>query len=63
MEETGIVISKNATATELATAMVRIIEDGQLRKRFSEDAVSWSRQFDWEQSYREFRSSIMSPSV
>lgn len=51
---TGLVISKDPTPEELANAMILLIEDSKLRRRLSENAVEWAKQFSWEKSCDEF---------
>lgn len=60
-QETGLILSKNPRPSELASAMQKIIEDDNLRKRLGRGAIAWSKQFTWEKSYQTFKE-ILSPS-
>jgi glycosyltransferase involved in cell wall biosynthesis len=51
---TGLVIPANATAAELAGAMIRLIEDTPLRERLSAAAIEWATRFDWDRSFDSF---------
>lgn len=52
--KTGILVSKNPTPQELGDAMIKLIEDKDLRERLSKNAVNWAKKFNWEESYRSF---------
>ena len=54
-DKTGLVVSKNPTDKELARAMIKIIENDKLRKKLSKNAISWSKKFTWDESYRGFK--------
>lgn len=58
--KTGILVSKNPTDRELADAMIKLIEDKKLRTKLSEGAFEWSKQFTWENGYKEFIAEIES---
>jgi glycosyltransferase involved in cell wall biosynthesis len=51
---TGLHISSSPTKEELASAMIRIIEDESLREKFSINAQKNATQFTWEKSYKKF---------
>lgn len=52
--KTGLVISSDPTAEELAVAMRRIIQDKKLSNGLAMEARGRSRQFSWEKSYAAF---------
>lgn len=56
--KTGILISKNPSQEEIAGEMIRLIEDENLRKRLSKNAIAYARKFTWEKSYKEFKEII-----
>ena len=56
--ETGLVVSANPSAEELADAMVRLADDEDLRRRLSAGALAWAARFDWETSFERFRSQL-----
>ncbi len=51
---TGLVLSPNPTAAELARAMKKIALDAKVRRRLSQGARQWADQLDWEKTYRGF---------
>lgn len=53
-QQTGLIGPSYPTADEMATMMISLIEDSELRARLSEGARTWSQQFDWETSYQQF---------
>jgi len=52
--KTGIIISKNPSSKELAEAMLRIINDTELRRNLSTHAISWAKKFTWASSFKQF---------
>ena len=50
--KTGIICNKN-TPNELANQIIRLIENHQLRRKLSVQALEYSRQFDWDRSAKE----------
>lgn len=52
--KTGVILSKNPKPPELALAMTRLIMDQTLRKKLSQEAVLWSKNFSWEKSFKSF---------
>lgn len=52
--KTGIVLSTSPTIIGLASVMIQIIEDKNLRNKLSQGALNWSKNFSWEKSYQEF---------
>ncbi len=56
--KTGILISRNPSAGELARAMERILRHATLRKRLSDNAQAQSANFTWQESYRQFMANI-----
>ncbi len=57
--KTGLILSKNPSAGELAKAMIKIIEDRKLRGKLSKEAVVWSKNFNWDKSYKEFKNLLI----
>lgn len=55
---TGILISASPTVDELASAMLKIIEDKPLRLMLSKNAIQWAKEFDWDASYNQFKEAI-----
>ena len=53
-EKTGIIISEHPSPNEVASAILRIVNDENLRKNLSSGAVDWSRNFNWNTSYSHF---------
>ncbi len=45
--ETGILIAPN-NSTELYQAMMRLVEDKHLRKKFGKSGRSWAKNFNWD---------------
>jgi len=39
---------------ELAKVLVNLLKDDDLRKRLSENAIEWAKQFSWDKSAEEF---------
>ena len=54
-KKTGIILSKNPSAEELAEAIVKFIQDKAFRDQVSHGALAWSRNFTWEKSFQEFQ--------
>jgi glycosyltransferase involved in cell wall biosynthesis len=52
--ESGLVVSANPSAGELAAAMLRLIEDEALRAALSRGAIEWAARFDWDRSFERF---------
>jgi len=50
--KTGVICKVN-TPEELAKEVARILTNASLRKKFSQNALEYSRQFDWEKSAKE----------
>ena len=50
--ETGIVISANPSAQELAKAMIRMIENKTEREKLCQGALQYAKQFTWNRSYQ-----------
>ncbi len=53
-DKTGLILAKNPKSEEVANAMIKIIENEKLRKTLSENSIKWSKNFTWDNSYREF---------
>jgi glycosyltransferase involved in cell wall biosynthesis len=51
---TGLVVSANPTASELAEAMIRLIEDDATRRALSSAAIDWAARFNWDRSFECF---------
>lgn len=58
--QTGFIASADPTAKELASYMIKIIEDNTIRKRFERNATRWAGNFSWGKSYREFIKAVNS---
>lgn len=56
--ETGIVVSANPSAEELAEAMIRLASDSDLRERLSAGAIAWASRFDWDTAFDRFRAQL-----
>jgi glycosyltransferase involved in cell wall biosynthesis len=56
---TGLSVSADPTATELAQAMLRIAEDEDLRDSLSRGAIEWAARFDWDRSFESFYEALM----
>lgn len=54
-DKTGIILTKNPKDKEVASAIIELIENKEKRKRLSENGLSWSKNFTWEKSYKEFK--------
>ena len=52
-DETGLLCASN-TPEELASESLRLLQDGNLCRRLSLNALKWSRSFSWENSTTEF---------
>lgn len=52
--KTGLIISANPSREELASCMLKMIEDNSLRQRLERNALLWASNFTWEKSYKEF---------
>jgi glycosyltransferase involved in cell wall biosynthesis len=57
-DTTGIFLSANPSAHELARAMIHIIEDASYRKKLSVGARTYSLTFTWDTSYDKFYEAI-----
>lgn len=53
--KTGFKVSADPTAKELASYMLKIIEDNNMRQEFERNAIRWAGNFSWEKSYKEFK--------
>ncbi len=51
--ETGLLV-KHGDIEDLAKSIIKIIEDDNLHKFLSNNALSWSKTFDWNKSAKEF---------
>ena len=56
--ETGL-LSKVRDEKSLAFAMEAIISDSSLRKRLSENALDWSKNFSWDKTTNEFLNVVL----
>lgn len=56
---TGLMIGAHPAPEELAAAMIRIVENHELREKLSKNAIEWSKNFNWDKSYRQFRDIIL----
>lgn len=57
--KTGIILSKNPSGDELSQAMIRLIEDSQLRENLSVQAYQHSQNFSWDKSYGNFSKLVL----
>ncbi len=57
--KTGVVLSASPKPEELSDAIIDIIENKKLRDDMSKEAVKWSRKFNWDKSYAEFKKIIL----
>lgn len=57
--KTGLILSEKPSDKELSTAMIEIINNNILRDKMSKESVSWSKNFNWDKSYSEFKSFIL----
>lgn len=57
--KTGIILSKNPSEYELSQAMIKIIEDDDLKKDISRGAYDYSQNFNWDKSYFLFKKLIL----
>jgi glycosyltransferase involved in cell wall biosynthesis len=55
---TGLILSPNPTAAELARAMKKIAVDATLRRQLARGATLWARQLNWEKTYRVFKRAL-----
>lgn len=59
-DQTGLVVSSHPAPSELAAAMTRLISDPPLLRRLSRNALRYSAQFTWENSFSRFSKSFSS---
>lgn len=57
--KTGIVLSKTPSSKELANTIIRFIKNKDIRIKMNKASIVWSKQFDWNTSYREFKKQII----
>ncbi len=57
--QTGILVSKNPTPNEIASEMIRLIENDKLRERLSKEAIKYSKKFTWEKSFEVFSKELI----
>jgi glycosyltransferase involved in cell wall biosynthesis len=57
--KTGLILSKNPSKEELAGAMIKMIENSDLRNKMAKEAISWAKKFSWDKSYKEFKKIIV----
>ena len=57
-DKTGIIVSANPSAYEIARQMMMLIENDRMREGFSKNAIEWAGEFNWERSFEEFYSLI-----
>lgn len=55
----GIILSKNPSVGELAEAIKALIKNTVERKRLSQGAHRWSKNFNWDKSYKQFRDVVL----
>jgi glycosyltransferase involved in cell wall biosynthesis len=54
-EKTGLVLSANPTPAEMAKNILTLITDHKLREKLSKQAITWSKEFNWQKSYQTFK--------
>jgi glycosyltransferase involved in cell wall biosynthesis len=52
--KTGFLIKEDGDVEKLAEAIIRILENGSLRRKLSKNALEWSKEFSWDKSAKEF---------
>ena len=52
--ETGILVRKDGNVKKLAEAIYEILTNNKLRKKLSQNAIEWAKQFSWDKSAEEF---------
>ncbi len=57
--KTGVVLSANPTADELAEELLRFIKNRKIRTKLSREAIHFAKKLNWEISYRKFKSIIL----
>lgn len=57
-EKTGLILSKRPTKEELSKAIIKLIEHKKIREQMSHEAIKWSKNFNWEKSYKIFKNLI-----
>ena len=58
--KSGLILSSNPSAEELSASMIKIIEDKKLRMNLSHGALLWCKNFNWDKSYNQFKSLLLS---
>jgi glycosyltransferase involved in cell wall biosynthesis len=51
---TGLFVKENGDVEKLAEAMIKVLEDGALRKTLSENALQHCKSFSWDRTAQEF---------
>lgn len=57
--KTGLILSKNPSKEELAEAIIKIIKNEKMRNNMSMAAIKWSKNFNWDKSFKSFYSGII----
>ncbi len=58
-DKTGLILSEKPSVKELSDAIIKIIEDSNLRTKLSKEAVLWAKNFNWDKSYKEFKDLVI----
>lgn len=53
-EETGILVDENGNIEKLAEAIIKVLEDGELRGKLSKNALMYAKSFSWDKSAEVF---------
>jgi glycosyltransferase involved in cell wall biosynthesis len=53
-KKTGLLVKENGNVEKLAEAIIKILNDKELRMRLSRNALEYSRKFSWDKSAEEF---------
>jgi len=52
--KTGLLVKEDGNVEKLAEAIIKILEDEELRRKLSINAIKWAKQFSWDKSAEEF---------
>ena len=56
--KTGLIINSSPTPEELTNAIISMIENKKMRDQMSKESIKWSKNFNWDKSYLEFKKII-----
>lgn len=57
--KTGVVLPASPTAGELSEAIIKVIKNKNQRIKLSQGALTWSKNFSWENSYKKFKTELL----